>query len=265
MPLRFISLSSSSRYGNAYLVEGPGETRILIDCGIRIRRLESLLAAEGIEPSTIQAVFLTHEHTDHTAGLCARLPFPQKHGIPVYASRRLWLRLQRQIGRLDQQLQRVIPSCCTIRVGELSVSSFVKPHDAVEPLGYIIRTPEEQLGVLTDLGTVTPQITRQLRNSEYLIFESNHDVEMEVSSGRPWTLIRRVLSDRGHLSNQQAAEALARITAAATRGIALGHLSLDCNTPRLAEETVSRSLSATSFKGFLTSLPPDRPSRWFPE
>lgn len=265
MSIRFISLSSSSRFGNAYLVEGPGKVRILVDCGIRLRRMEALLCSLGIDPASIQAIFLTHEHGDHTAALKPKTPFPQKYGIPVYANRGLWQRLRREIGCLDPQLMRVMTDACPIEVGNLSVSAFAKPHDAVAPLGYIIRGGEEQLGVVTDLGNVTTQIVERLKGSEYLIFESNHDYEMERASDRPWSLIRRVLGDEGHLSNHQAAEALARVVNRQTRGIALAHLSLDCNTPELAEETVGKELKKTPYKGFLATLPADKASRWFPE
>ncbi|NPV89430.1 MAG: MBL fold metallo-hydrolase [Firmicutes bacterium] len=263
MTLRFISLASSSRYGNAYLVEGPKETRILIDCGLRIRRMEESLRCLGIDPATIQAVFITHEHIDHTQALKPKTPFPQKYGIPVYASPRLWRKIKGEIGHIDPQLTRVISEDSRESVGELDITSFGKPHDAVEPLGFIVRSRLDQLGVLTDLGNITSQIMSRLKGSEHLIFESNHDLKLERSSGRPWSLIRRVLSDDGHLSNDQAAAALSRLVGVDTRNIALGHLSLDCNTPRLALETVGRALAGTAFEGTLAALPAERSSEWF--
>jgi phosphoribosyl 1,2-cyclic phosphodiesterase len=260
--IRFISLSSSSQHGNAYLLEGPKGTRILIDCGIRLRRMEKILGELGIDPHTIQGIFLTHEHQDHTMSLKLRIPFPQRYGIPVYATPDFWSVIKKSIGCLDVNLCRRVPRSGILRVGEFYISSLVKPHDAVDPISYIVRTKNTQVGVVTDLGWVPDTLVEQLQGSEYLIFESNYDPEMEMNSGRDYHLVHRVMGNQGHLSNHQAGKALAQIVTRNTRGVLLAHLSLDCNRPELAQKVVSQELRTVNYNGFLKVAPGDGPSEW---
>jgi len=262
--IRFVSLSSSSQHGNAYLIEGPQGDRILVDCGIRLRRMENILSQLGVDPRTIKGIFLTHEHQDHSMALKLRIPFPQRYGIPVYATTEFWGTIKKSMGCLDDNLSRRIPRSGTMRVGEFSISAFVKPHDAVDPISFSVRTKNTQVAVVTDLGWVPDYLVDYLQGSEYLIFESNHDPEMELNSGRDYHLVHRVLGNRGHLSNQQAAKALARIVSQNTRGVLLAHLSLDCNRPELAEQVVGQELQSVNYKGFLKVAPGDGPSAWFP-
>jgi phosphoribosyl 1,2-cyclic phosphodiesterase len=262
--IRFISLSSSSRYGNAYLFEGPQGTRILIDCGVKLRRMEKILDELRVDPLSIQGIFLTHEHYDHIAALKLRIPLPQRYGIPVYATSHLWSVIKKTIGPLDSCLVRRVPRNATLRVGELSITSFGKPHDAVDPVSFLIRTNNVKAAVVTDLGWVPDSLIELLRGTEYLVFESNHDQEMELNSGRDDRLVQRVLGSNGHLSNHQAARALSKIINQDTRGIMLAHLSLDCNQPDLAQRIVGKELRVVNYQGFLTVAPGDGPSKWFP-
>lgn len=261
--VRFVSLCSSSRHGNAYLIEGPQGDRILIDCGVRLRRLEKILGDLQVDPQTIKGIFLTHEHHDHTQALRIKTPFPQRYGIPVYATGAFWGATKKSIGCLDRHLSRQIPRSGLLRVGEFTISPFVKPHDAVDPVSFLIRSKQTQVAVVTDLGCVPDPLINVLRGSEYLIFESNHDPELEINSGRDYHLVRRVLGSQGHLSNEQAGKALARIVNQHTRGILLAHLSLDCNRPDLAKEVVDHELRAVNYRGVLKVAPADRPSDWF--
>lgn len=260
LAFRVASLASSSQFGNAFLIEGPLGTRILVDCGVRLRRTLAALSALDVEPSSIDAIFLTHEHQDHVQALQIRVPFAQRYGIPVYAPPGVWAALAGRVGHLEPPLQRLVTTGKGIQVGELQVSSFVKPHDAAEPVGYMVGAGGARCCVVTDLGGVPEDMLRTLRGSEYFIFESNHDPGMQRASGRPHSLIARILGPEGHLSNEQAATALARLATKDTRLVMLAHLSTECNTPALAFTTTQRTLSKHAYGGELVVLPGGSPT-----
>lgn len=255
--LWFRSLSSSSTHGNAYLAGGPDGTVILIDCGVRLRRLERFLRESNVEPAALSGIFLTHEHVDHVAALDLQRPFTERHGVPAYAPAKFWARWT---GPPDRDLCRYIEHGQTLAVGSLRVTAFRKPHDTVDPVSYVIAAGDERLGVVTDLGHVPPRLIEALHGINYLIFESNHDRDLELNSGRDPRLIRRVLGDTGHLSNDQAGRALAAIAGRNTMAILLAHLSIDCNTPQLAHRTVTRHLSRCGYSGVLAVAPAGAPS-----
>ncbi|MGE5485796.1 MAG: MBL fold metallo-hydrolase [Ignavibacteriales bacterium] len=258
---RFCSLSSSSIHGNSYFVETPGGVRLLVDCGVPIRRLERYLDGMGVSPPSISAVFITHGHRDHTAALDLRTPFAEKYGVPVYATRGFWDSWTPR-GDLDQGLRHIVVPGTPVDFGQCNVTAFLKPHDCAEPVGYTVRCGDRSLSIVTDLGCVPASVAEAVRDSEYLVFESNHDREMELNSGRSRWLIYRVLSDIGHLSNEQTAHALSRIASACTRVVLLSHLSLECNSPEIALHTAVPALSRRS-AARLEVAPPDRPSAMF--
>jgi len=252
--LWFSSLGSCSTAGNSFFVQGPGPTRLLVDCGVRLRRLEDRLRALDVDPAGIDAVLISHEHTDHVNALRLVHPFAARHGIPVYAPDGFW-RVSGHIARRLPGLCRRLEPESTVRLGGLGVTTLRKPHDAADPVAFVISGGQERLAVVTDLGHVPPALQAGLRDCTYYIFESNHDPGLERRSRRPWPLIRRVMGDLGHLSNQQAAAVLANLVGPATRSILLAHLSLDCNTPELAESVVGEALAARGFRGGLLAAP----------
>jgi len=260
--LRFCSLSSSSVHGNAYLIESSGGTRILVDCGVRLLRLQDYLEDLGVEPESLHAILLTHEHGDHIRGLLTRRPFAVRHRVPVLAPAGLWAAWPYDWEEHLPGLARTVPVARTFAVGDLNILAFPKPHDAAAPVGYLIEHRGLRLGVLTDLGHVPPAITRLLHGADGLIFESNHDREMELRSGRDWSLIERVLGNYGHLSNEQAAVALSDIVTVRTQAVLLGHLSMDCNRPDLARAAVAAALGRTDWHGYLEVAPADVPGDW---
>ncbi len=254
--MRFQSLASCSKAGSAYLIEGGDGTRVLVDCGLGIRRLETRLREAGVQPGSLGGVLVTHDHGDHVAALRLVHPFTRKHGVPLYGSRSLIESLSYGSGN-HERLGETVPVRAgkAFRVGGLAVTPFRKSHDAPDPLGYLIADSAVTLAVATDLGTVDRETVGLLRDTTYLIFEANHDVELELHSDRPVHLIRRVLGDRGHLSNEQAGEALAAIAGPGTRMILLAHLSDECNTPGLAWQTVSGYLDRAGYTGGLCVAP----------
>lgn len=236
------SLSSSSTCGNAYVVWGDSSRPVLIDCGVSLRRLVASLKEFGMEPQDLAGLFITHEHRDHVRAMCLVTPFAQKYRLPVYASRGFWKWYSRYSCRLDRDLMRPIAAGEEVAVSGSMVKAFAKPHDALEPLGFVVECSGERAGFAMDLGHVTDEVKSCLRGIEYLVFESNHDVEMEKRSGRPWPLIQRVLGRLGHLSNDQAAEALCDLVMDETRQVILAHLSTECNTPEIARSVALESL-----------------------
>jgi len=244
--LHIASLCSSSTCGNAYLVWDDASRPVLVDCGITLKRLTECLSSLGMKPSDLAALFITHEHSDHIKSMCLRTPVSQKFGIPVFASAGFWDWYEDHMGcycYLERDLRRVLEPFETVKLpGGPSVTAFPKPHDAVEPYGFVVEYGGERAGFAMDLGHVPERIEGVLRGLTHLVFESNHDVEMEKQSGRPYYLIRRVLSDLGHLSNDQAAKSLSRLVTKDTRQVILAHLSLDCNTPELALSSAGAAL-----------------------
>lgn len=249
--MRIMSLASSSVYGNAYLVSS-GTTSVLIDCGVPIRRLEKNLLSLGVDPRRLAGVFISHEHSDHIRALQLKTPFPEKYDIPVFAPRDFWAAAVGIVG-LRRELQRNLEAGHSTMAEGLLVSAFGKSHDAAAPLGFRVTAPDgTAAAVVTDLGEITEEVVRGARGADYLVFESNHDRQMELTSGRPYTLVKRVLGRFGHLSNDEAGVALSEIATERTKGIMLAHLSLDCNTPGLAVRTVSPYLRRCRFSGLLT-------------
>ncbi|MDP2873264.1 MAG: MBL fold metallo-hydrolase [Bacillota bacterium] len=263
--IRFSSIASSSRYGSAYLIVGPGPTRVLIDCGVRQRRLEAALAGLGFCPSTLDAVLVTHEHIDHTYCLGLRNPFPARYEIPVYAQTQVWHAqcfAPAPYGRAARGYPRrdLVPGE-PVSIGELEFTAFRTPHD-VPTLGFVCRVDGCALGLATDLGHVSGEVAGHLAGCTHLILESNHDRGMQLASGRPRSLIARVLGDEGHLSNDQAATALPDLVSGQTRTVLLAHLSLDCNKPELAESAAKENLARTGWRGNLQVAPAGMPSGW---
>lgn len=265
MALSFCSLSSSSVHGNSFLIRGRDGTTIMVDCGVRLRRLESLLTEVGVAPATIAGLFISHEHTDHMRALCLRHPFAAKHGIPVYAERAFWEVWNRDLpGDLPAELCREVAPGRPLPVGGLTVCAIGKPHDAHSSVGFRISDGEEDIAILTDLGHVPDDVADAVAGVTHLVFESNHDVGLEKASGRPWPLIRRVLGDHGHLSNDQCLAALLHIAGPLTRTVLLAHLSIDCNSPELVRRVVGSGLASAGRGCAVEVAHPDRPTGWLP-
>ncbi len=254
MSLRFCSLGSSSS-GNCYYIESGGGTRILIDAGIPLRRLESRLRALGAEPDALQGVFITHAHRDHVASYLIRHPFVTRHGLHSYATTPTWQALLASgCGMLDHDYCHRLEAGQSAAVGDVVVTALAKPHDAAGAVCFRIASGEVELAVVTDLGCLPDGLIESLKGCHYYIFEANHDEQMERMSDRPWSLKQRVLSDRGHLSNAQAAAGLAQMARGA-RGIWLGHLSEECNQPDLATLVVREQLRLAGIDVPVTHLP----------
>lgn len=212
--------------------------RVLIDAGLSGRQVRQRLAGIGRSPESLHAILLTHEHTDHTQGLAA---IAARLNIPVYCNR-----LTREA--VEAQLRARLPchvfaTGAAFDVGDLRVETFSVPHDACDPVNFLIRTPAGNIGILTDLGHATKLVIERVREANVLLLETNHDVKLlQDDTRRPWSIKQRILSRHGHLSNGAAAAAAAEIVTAGLARIYLGHLSRDCNRPELAQRAVGERL-----------------------
>lgn len=239
--MRISVLASSSR-GNASII-AAGNTALMVDAGISALRLTQGLAECNLQPAAVQAIFITHEHIDHTKGLGR---FTGKHHTPIFCSRYLRDDLR---GMAPHSPLTYIEPGNTVQVGDIAVTPFGVSHDAVDPMGYIFEHNGVRLGYLTDSGKVTRQMEAALCGVNALYLESNYDESMLHNSGRPYHLINRIESPFGHLSNVQAGELVARLAHPGLRHLILGHLSPECNTPALAGkhmESILRDHSPTT-------------------
>ena len=230
--LRFTSLGSGST-GNATLIEsqpGGGErpTRLLVDCGLPPRQLAIRLAARGLSVADIDAVFVTHEHSDHVGGVLA---LQRRHGIPVWASAGTWARASANVDPA--------PSCHiasdgeAILVGSLTIRPFSVPHDAAEPLQLTCCDGRHRIGILTDIGAPTDAVARALQGCDALLLETNHDPAMLAAGAYPAWLKRRIGGQRGHLANAQSATLLDACRHSGLRHVVAAHLSRQNNRPEL--------------------------------
>ncbi|MCL5096157.1 MAG: MBL fold metallo-hydrolase [Candidatus Omnitrophica bacterium] len=236
MSLHFTILGSGSAGNCAYLE--TAETRLLIDAGFSARQIRHRLASIGRSPKDLNGILITHEHFDHTQGLgvlCGQC------SIPVYCNRPTQEAIQTQF---DAALPfRLFETGAAFQLGDIMIESFSVPHDAQDPVGFLLRTPSGNVGFLTDLGYATRLVIERVRPSHVLVLEANHDPQMlQDDTRRPWSVKQRILSRHGHLSNDAAAEAAERIVSADLRHLYLGHLSRDCNRPELAHRVISERL-----------------------
>jgi phosphoribosyl 1,2-cyclic phosphodiesterase len=238
VPVRLTILGSGSSGNCAYLE--TDETRVLIDAGLSLRQVRQRLASIGRAPEKLTGILITHEHSDHVQGLAA---LGGKLGIPVYCNRLTRDAIDYQLhARLDCRL---FTTGSSFDFGDLSVETFSIPHDAQDPVGFLLRTTEGNIGFLTDLGHATRLVLERVRPAHALVLEANHDVKMlQDCPHRPWSLKQRILSRHGHLSNEAAAEAVQSIMSAELRHLYLGHLSRECNRPELARRVMDNQLQS---------------------
>ena len=245
----FRTLASGSS-GNAALLS-CGDTHILIDMGISCRRICSALREADLSPQDLSAVLITHEHTDHIAGLATYI---KKYQTPIICSPGTSRQLHYRLAGIAPLL-RSLPMEDTASVGAFSVTILPTSHDCSESSAFRIDAPDGSLGYLTDTGYIPEVTARRLLGADLLVLESNHDVDMLRSGPYPYPLKQRVLGPSGHLSNDTAAQYAADSARAGTKSIILAHLSPENNTPRLALDTVGQALTAIGYTGRLSAAP----------
>lgn len=235
-----ITILGSGSAGNCAFIETP-RLRLLIDAGFSGRQIALRLASIGRKIEEVNAVLLTHEHNDHIQGLRVLC---KRYEIPVYANRLTAEAVQEEMPELKQW--RVFQTGHAFELGDLLVESFTVPHDAHDPVGFLLRHETGNIGVLTDLGHCTRLVIERVKPANVLMLETNHDMRLlQDDAVRPWSVKQRILSRFGHLSNEAAAEAAAQIAHDGLRHVFLGHLSRDCNRPELAHRAVTEALHKT--------------------
>jgi phosphoribosyl 1,2-cyclic phosphodiesterase len=224
--VQFASLGSGSK-GNSTLVKA-GDTLVMIDCGFSLRETIRRLARLHVEPGQLDAILVTHEHSDHCSGVSA---LSSKFQIPVYLTHGT-----SGTGRCDGSYDLCLFNCeDNFSIGNILVKAVAVPHDAAEPCQYRLSWKECTLGVLTDLGSITPHVVDNFRDCDSLLLEFNHDLPMLLKGPYPSHLKRRVGGDWGHLNNQQAVEFLQQINCAELRHLVVAHISEKNNSRERAE------------------------------
>ncbi len=231
------SIASGSE-GNSLLVSAGG-THILVDAGISARRITTALLSLGLTPGDIAGVLVTHEHSDHTAGLAT---LTKQYRLPLYASGGTAGALCARIPHAADVLH-LLPRQGVLTLGDAQVTVFPTSHDAAESIDFRFDCGGAALGVLTDTGCVTPEAEQALQGVDLLVLESNHDEDWLLSGPYPYYLKQRILGNRGHLSNDAAAALAQRMASAGTRQFVLAHLSRENNTPERARQTMARALA----------------------
>ena len=241
MALTFCSFSSGSS-GNCYLVKSD-RTAILIDAGISGRRILDSLKRAEVGPGDVKAVLVTHEHSDHVKSL--RVINKKLPGAVTYANIGTWECIN---GLVDEKRSIVFKTGEEFLIDDIKVKAFNILHDAAEPVGYTLSRGESKIGILTDTGRLSEEIYEEIKEADLLVLEANHDVEMLRVGRYPWFLKQRILGEKGHLSNVDAAGAICRLLAGGgkSRRILLAHLSRENNFPEMAYQTVKNLLEENS-------------------
>lgn len=234
--MRYAVLGSGSG-GNSTLIESGGKY-LMVDAGLSAKQLCLRLEALGVSPDALTGILLTHEHGDHTRGLDV---FLRKHRVPIVASI--------MTGRVVQENLREKVEWIAFESGQefqwegFDLATFALPHDAVEPVGYVISANERKMGVATDLGHVDSHVLSTLKGVEGLVLEANYEWSMlEADTKRPFSTKQRISSQHGHLSNEQAADLVAELVEHGLKNVVLGHLSSDCNTAEVAIDVVRKRI-----------------------
>ena len=237
MAFHFSVLASGST-GNATFVETENHS-FLVDAGFSGKQMEALFQQIDRDIKNLSGIFVTHEHSDHIKGVGI---IARKYKLPIYANEKTWKAMDKSIGDIPTE-QKFIFGMETVKsFGSLDIESFGVSHDAAEPMFYIFHHEGKKLVLITDTGYVSERMKGTISNADAYLFESNHDVSMLRMGRYPWNIKRRILSDVGHVSNEDAALAMSDVIGDHTKRIYLAHLSLDNNMKDLARMAVTQTL-----------------------
>lgn len=255
MGLRACILGSGSS-GNCTFVASE-TTAILIDAGLSGRRTAERLAQVGACPTRVQGICVSHEHLDHIGGLRV---LHKRYGIPVYANAGTVDALAR-VRTLETLPWNLFHTGHPFVIGDLRIEPFSVPHDAYDPVGFVVEQDGNRIGIVTDMGMCTSLIRERLRRCHAVVVEANHDEQLLQDAARPWSLKQRIRGRQGHMSNQSAAALLAEIAGPELRHVFLAHLSEDCNRHDLALAAIQTALVGAGHTHISVSLTfPDRVS-----
>lgn len=230
---RFCSLFSGST-GNSLLVE-TDNSKILIDAGESAKKIVSSLSLINVDISEIDAILVTHEHSDHVKSLGT---LSKKYNIPVYANQNTWNAMPEQREKVLTENQNTFILNDNFEIKDLCFKSFSIPHDAAEPCGFNVFHKNNKISIATDLGHITPELLNNLENSSFILLESNYDPNILKCSKYPLYLKQRILGPDGHLSNNNSGKLISKLMKSGLTSVMLGHLSKENNFPELAYKTV---------------------------
>lgn len=237
--MKFSVLASGST-GNAVYVES-GDQAFIVDAGLTGKKMEQLFAKIDRDIKKLSGILVTHEHSDHIKGVGV---LARKYNVPVFANEKTWQAMTPSVGNipLDQRFQFNMETVQAF--GTLEIESFGVSHDAADPMFYTFHENGRKLAVITDTGYVSDRMKGIIRGADAFVFESNHDVNMLQMGSYPWSTKRRILSDVGHVSNEDAAIAMSDVIFEKDTHIYLSHLSKDNNMKDLARLSVAQTLQS---------------------
>ncbi|WP_083238891.1 MBL fold metallo-hydrolase [Caloranaerobacter ferrireducens] len=243
MTIRFCSLASGSS-GNCQYIE-TDRIKLLIDAGLSGRKIENSLKSIGISPEDINGILVTHEHKDHIKGVGI---LSRRYNLPIYANESTWKAMENDIGEISINNIKIFKTEKEFELKDLGVLPFKTSHDSIESVGFCFYHKNVKLSLVTDTGYVSEDIKKKIYNSDLLVIESNHDIEMLKMGRYPWFLKKRILGDTGHLSNDLAGEVISEVFSGKRQKVLLAHLSKENNFPELAYQTVVNILREKGIK-----------------
>ncbi len=255
-----MSVIASGSSGNAIYVESEN-SRILIDAGLNGKKLTEHFAKIDRNPADLTAILVSHEHRDHVAGVGV---LARKHQIPIYANANTWQGMDQIVGKIPTDLKFEFPTSTKVMIGGLEIESFGVSHDSREAMFFSVYEQDSKLSVITDTGYVSDRMKGVIDNSDTFVFECNHDVNLLRMGRYPWYLQQRILGDRGHVSNEDAAIAMSEVIGSQTKRIYMAHLSKENNYKELARMTVEQMLQSADCpvgkQFFIYDTFPDKPT-----
>ncbi len=240
--LNFTSLYSGST-GNSLLVQTEN-TKILIDAGVSAKKIVNALTSFNTDISNIDAIIVTHEHSDHVQGLGT---ISSKYDIPVFANSETWENMPKQRDKICSKNQKLFNINKNFEINDLIINPFSIPHDAANPCGFNICKDKKKLSIATDIGHMTKDILTRLEGSNFLMLEANYDPDILKCCSYPYLLKTRIAGKNGHLSNEMAGKTVAYLLNTGLNNVVLGHLSKENNFPELAYKTVVDELISNHF------------------
>ena len=245
----FCSLYSGSS-GNSLFVETPN-TKLLIDAGVSSKKIETALKSIDVDPSSLDGILITHEHTDHVQGLGT---FSRKFDLPVFVNSKTLDAMPKQKDRIPEKNIKTFEVNDKFSINDLDVKSFSIPHDAANPCGFSILKGDKKISIATDIGHMTNSIIKNLEESLFVLLEANYDPEVLRCSSYPFNLKNRIAGPTGHLSNEMAGKTISYLLKSGLKNAILGHLSKESNFPELAYQTVIDELISNNYDENALSL-----------
>lgn len=233
---QFCSLYSGST-GNSSIVQS-NKTKILVDVGESAKKIAEALASINVNPFSIDAILITHEHSDHVKGLVV---FSKKYNVPVYANVETWNAMQKYKEKLNEENIKTF-TFNKFKIGDIEVNPFPIPHDAANPCGFNLFHDNKKMSIATDIGHMSKEIITNLSDSSFLLLEANYEPEILKCSSYPYMLKERIKGPNGHLSNSDAGKTISYLIDHGLNKVMLGHLSKENNFPELAYKTVVEEL-----------------------